>query len=59
MRPVETIPGMGGEGIKENDEGMSLTTTYCKSFRKCHNKKIPIIKKGWQSDSSGRVQQAL
>jgi hypothetical protein len=21
MRPVETIPGMGGEGIKENDEG--------------------------------------
>jgi hypothetical protein len=21
MRPVETIPGMGGERIKENDEG--------------------------------------
>jgi hypothetical protein len=21
MRPVETIPGMGGEGIKENDGG--------------------------------------
>jgi hypothetical protein len=21
MRPVETIPGMGGGGIKDNDEG--------------------------------------
>jgi hypothetical protein len=21
MRPVETIPGMGGKGIKENDGG--------------------------------------
>jgi hypothetical protein len=21
MRPIETTPGMGGEGIKENDEG--------------------------------------
>jgi hypothetical protein len=21
MRPFETIPGMGGEGIKENDRG--------------------------------------
>jgi hypothetical protein len=21
LRPVETIPGMGGEGIKENDRG--------------------------------------
>jgi hypothetical protein len=21
MRPTETIPGMGGEGIKENDGG--------------------------------------
>jgi hypothetical protein len=21
MRPVETMPGMGGEGIKENDGG--------------------------------------
>jgi hypothetical protein len=21
MRPAETIPGMGGEGIKENDGG--------------------------------------
>jgi hypothetical protein len=21
MRPTETIPGMGGEGIKENDVG--------------------------------------
>jgi hypothetical protein len=24
MRPVETIPGMGGEGIKENDAGGKL-----------------------------------
>jgi hypothetical protein len=25
MRPVETIPGMGGEGIKENAGGGELT----------------------------------
>jgi hypothetical protein len=25
MRPVETIPGMGGIGIKENDGGDELT----------------------------------
>jgi hypothetical protein len=23
MRPVETIPGMGGRGIKENDGGVN------------------------------------
>jgi hypothetical protein len=25
MRPVETIPGMGGGGIKENDGGGKFT----------------------------------
>jgi hypothetical protein len=24
MRPVETVPGLGGEGIKENDGGVIL-----------------------------------
>jgi hypothetical protein len=36
MRPVETLPGMGG-GIKENDGGVNSTMLYCKSFNKCHN----------------------
>jgi hypothetical protein len=29
MRPVETIPGMGGEGIKENDGGVNSTKNLC------------------------------
>jgi hypothetical protein len=29
MRPVETIPGMGGEGIKENDGGVNSTENLC------------------------------
>jgi hypothetical protein len=40
MRPVETIPGMGGEGIKENDGGVTSTMTYYKHFCKCHN--VPL-----------------
>jgi hypothetical protein len=31
MRPVETIPGMGGWGIKKKDEG------YESKYDKCHN----------------------
>jgi hypothetical protein len=31
---VETVPGMGGE-IKENDERINSTMTYCKNFDKC------------------------
>jgi hypothetical protein len=37
MRPVETIPGMRGEEIKENDGGVNLTMTYCKNLGNCHN----------------------
>jgi hypothetical protein len=37
MRSVETIPGVGGGGIKENDGGVSLTMIYCNNFYKCHN----------------------
>jgi hypothetical protein len=40
MRPVETVPGMGGQGIKENDGGVNSSTiylTYCKNFCECHN----------------------
>jgi hypothetical protein len=37
MRPVETVPGMGGGEIKENDGGVSSTMIYCKNFGKCHN----------------------
>jgi hypothetical protein len=33
MRPVETIPGMGEKGLKENDGGV----IYCKNFGKCHS----------------------
>jgi hypothetical protein len=40
MRPVETIPGMRGGRIKENDGGLNSTMIYCKNFCKCHN--IPL-----------------
>jgi hypothetical protein len=36
MRPVETIPGMGGEGLKENG-GLNSTKIHCKNFCKCHH----------------------
>jgi hypothetical protein len=50
MRPVETIPGMGRERIKENGGGVNssmMYLTYCKNFCKCHNIPPPstIIKK--------------
>jgi hypothetical protein len=35
------MPGIGGEGIKENDGGNEFnydtTMIYCKNFCKCHN----------------------
>jgi hypothetical protein len=37
MGPVETLPGMGGGGIKENDGEVNLIKMYCKHFCKCHN----------------------
>jgi hypothetical protein len=38
IRLVETIPGMGGEGIKKNEgERVNSTSIYCKNFCKCHN----------------------
>jgi hypothetical protein len=37
MRPVETIPGMQGGGIKGNDGGVNSTVIYFKNFCKCHN----------------------
>jgi hypothetical protein len=40
MRPVETVPGMGG-GEKENDGGVDSTMIYCKNLCKCHNAPLP------------------
>jgi hypothetical protein len=40
IRPVETIPGMEGGGIKENDGGMNSTMIYYQNFCKCHN--VPL-----------------
>jgi hypothetical protein len=41
MRPVETIPGMGGGEKRERMmEGMDSSMIYlihCKNFYKCHN----------------------
>jgi hypothetical protein len=37
MRPAETIPGMGGERMKENDGGVNLIKINCKHFRKYHS----------------------
>jgi hypothetical protein len=44
MRPVETIPGMGGGGDKEEHGGMNSSMMYlihCKNFCKCHNAPQP------------------
>jgi hypothetical protein len=38
MRPVETIPGIGEERMKE---AVNSTMIYCKDFCKCHN--VPSI----------------
>jgi hypothetical protein len=42
MIPVETIPGIGGGGMKERGEGVNSNLIYlihCKNFYKCkcHN----------------------
>jgi hypothetical protein len=39
MRPVETTPGLGGGGIKENDGG-GESKISCKHFSKCHSSTI-------------------
>jgi hypothetical protein len=36
MRPVETVPGMGGEGKKENDGEVNSTMIYYQNFLKYH-----------------------
>jgi hypothetical protein len=44
MVPAETISGMVGVGIKENDGGVNLTMMHlisCKNFCKCHAIPIP------------------
>jgi hypothetical protein len=45
MRPLETIPGIGGVGMKENNGGVCVcvcvcvnsTMIHCKNFGKCQN----------------------
>jgi hypothetical protein len=34
---TETIPGMGGGEVKENDGWVNLTMIYYKNYYKCHN----------------------
>jgi hypothetical protein len=44
MRPVETIPGVGG--IRENDGGVNsimIYLIYYKNFRKCHKTFVPPL----------------
>jgi hypothetical protein len=44
MRPVETIPEMGGGRIRENDRGMNssmIHLIYCENLYKCHNVSLP------------------
>jgi hypothetical protein len=36
--PVETIPGLGGGGIKE--EGVNSSVIYCENFCKCYD--VPL-----------------
>jgi hypothetical protein len=40
MRPVETIPGIGGGG-KRMVEGVNSSIINCKNFHKCH--KVPPV----------------
>jgi hypothetical protein len=37
MRPVETIPGMEGEGKRRMMDEVNSTTIHCKTFCKCQN----------------------
>jgi hypothetical protein len=37
MRSIETIPGMRGERVTENDRGVNATSTYRMNFCKCDN----------------------
>jgi hypothetical protein len=37
MTPVETVPGMGAEGTKENDGRVNSARIYWKKFCNCHN----------------------
>jgi hypothetical protein len=40
MRPVEIVPGMGEEGIKESDGGVNsskIHLIYCNNLYKYHN----------------------
>jgi hypothetical protein len=56
MRPVETIPGVGGGRIKENGGGVNSTLIHCKNFGKCHN--VPnnnIINSFLNKDSTKKV----
>jgi hypothetical protein len=39
MRPIETVPGMHGGGIKERGGGVNssmIYLIYCKNFHRCH-----------------------
>jgi hypothetical protein len=36
MRPVESIPGVGG-GYRRMMEGVNSTMIFCKNFGKCYN----------------------
>jgi hypothetical protein len=37
MKVVETIPGMGGGGLRRMMEEVNSTMIYCKNFGKYHN----------------------
>jgi hypothetical protein len=41
LRPVESVPGMGGKGTKENDGGVISTMICCENFCKCYN--VPLV----------------
>jgi hypothetical protein len=41
MIVVETIPGIGGGGMKENGGRVNSNMIYCKNFCECHNAPSP------------------
>jgi hypothetical protein len=67
MRPIETIPRMGGgEGQRRLREGVNLAKIYCKHFCECHNVALlqqydnkTKIKKNSEKDGNLKYEQCL
>jgi hypothetical protein len=59
MRPVETLPGKEGGGIKENDSYLMNSSMiyfmYCKNFCKCQN--VPQYNKKEKNSKNKNIKE--